>query len=138
MTIKCPPSAVLAFIFGAALALASCSGGERIGGPLIVEVDTTSPRSILATVNENAQKCWIRSGSRQFRALSVIPELDTGVGNPRLLVVGRGKGGGLPKLVIEASGDPVKITTYGPLASAGVSARINDDVIAWSAGKTGC
>ena len=118
--------------------IAGCARGERIGGPLILEVDTASPRTVLASINETAQKCWIRSGARQFRALSVIPELDTGAGNPRLLVVGRGKGSGLPKLVIEASGDPVKVTTYGPLASSGISARINDDIIAWSTGRTGC
>ncbi len=112
--------------------------GERPGGSLIVEVDSSKAVAVLSTVNENAQKCWMKSGDRAFRQLAVIPELDTRIGNPRLLVVERGKSTGLPKLVIEATGDPVKITTYGPLTSAPVSARINEDVSAWAAGRSAC
>jgi len=121
----------------AAMALSGCVG-ERAGGTLAIEVDSSKGVTVLSTVNELAQKCWFRSGDREFRHLAVIPELDTRIGNPRLLVVERGKSTGLPKLVIEATGDPVKITTYGPLASAPVSARINDDVAAWTAGKSSC
>jgi hypothetical protein len=117
--------------------LAGCMG-ERIGGSLIVEVEAANATAVLANVNENAQRCWIRSGDRAFRHLAVVPELDTRIGSPRLLVLERGKSAGLPKLVIEASGNPVKITTYGPLTGTSVSARINSDVIAWSAGRNDC
>ena len=121
----------------AALALSSCVG-ERAGGALAIEVDSSRAVTVLSTVNELAQKCWFRSGDREFRDLALIPELDTRIGNPRLLVVERGKSTGLPKLVIEATGDPVKVTTYGPLSSERVSSRINSDVAAWTAGKSAC
>jgi hypothetical protein len=101
-----------------------------------MEVDAANPISVLTAINGNAQKCWRDSGD--FRSLDVVPELDTRAGNPRLLVVERGNAAGLPKLVIEASGNPVKITTYGPLTSSGISARMNDNIIAWSAGRSGC
>ncbi|QKV18042.1 hypothetical protein [Oricola thermophila] len=117
--------------------LSSCAT-ERIGGPLIVEVDATNATTVLANVNENAQRCWFRTGERAFRQFAVIPELDTRIGSPRLLVVERGKSAGLPKLVIEANGNPVRITTYGPLANTAISGRINDDVLAWSAGRDSC
>jgi len=121
----------------ATLALSGCVG-ERAGGALAIEVDSSKAVTVLSTVNELAQKCWFRSGDREFRHLALIPELDTRIGNPRLLVVERGKSTGLPKLVIEATGDPVKVTTYGPLASERVSSRINNDVAAWTAGKSAC
>lgn len=121
----------------ASLALSGCVG-ERAGGTLAIEVDSSKAVSVLSTVNELAQKCWFRSGDREFRHLALIPELDTRIGNPRLLVVERGKSTGLPKLVIEATGDPVKVTTYGPLASESVSSRINKDVAAWTTGKSAC
>jgi hypothetical protein len=117
--------------------LAACVG-ERIGGPLIAEADAPNATSLLSNINEKAQKCWFKSGDRAFRGLAVIPELDTRVGSPRLLVVERGQATGLPKMVIEAEGNPVKITTYGPLTETSVSARINDDVLAWSAGRESC
>lgn len=117
--------------------LAACVG-ERIGGPLVVEADASNATALLSNVNEKAQKCWFKSGDRAFRDLAVIPELDTRVGSPRLLVVERGKATGLPRMVIQAEGNPVKITTYGPLTGTPVSARINDDVLAWSAGRDRC
>jgi hypothetical protein len=117
--------------------LSGCAG-EPVGGPLTMEVDSKNAAAVLGTINEKAQACWIKSRDRAFKTFAVIPELDTRVGSPRLLVVERGKSAGLPKLVIQADGDPVKITTYGPLAGTPVSTRINADVMAWSAGRNGC
>jgi hypothetical protein len=127
-------------LFPALFAGAILSGcaGEPVGGPLTMEVDSKNAAAVLGTINEKAQTCWIKSGDRAFRTFAVIPELDTRVGSPRLLVVERGKSAGLPKLVIQADGDPVRITTYGPLAGTPVSSRINADVMAWSAGRNGC
>lgn len=121
----------------AALALSGCVG-EKPGGSLMLEVEASRASTVLADVNEKAQKCWMKSGDRAFRDLALIPELDTRTGKPRLLIVKRGKASGLPQLVIEAHGDPVKISTYGPLAEAPVSARINEDVMAWTTGRTTC
>lgn len=121
----------------AGLFLSGCTT-EPAGGPLRIEVASANGAKVLGAVNELAQKCWIRSGDREFRQLSVIPELDTRTGKPRLLIVERGKSSGLPKLVVEADENPVRITTYGPLASAPVSNRINRDVSAWASGRSAC
>jgi hypothetical protein len=122
----------------AALALTGCqSGGERTGGTIRVQVDGGNIAT-LQRVNERALACWIKSNDPAFRKLALVPELDTRAGRPRILVVERGKPQGLPKLVIEAEGTPARMTTYGPLAAAPVSARINDDIIRWAGGAAGC
>ena len=121
---------------GLALLAAGCQG-ERPGGAMQIEV-AAAPVSVLQTVNERAHACWIRSGDRDFRGLAVIPELDTRTGNPRILIVERAKAQGLPRYVIEASGTPARIVTYGPLAGQSLSSRINTDVTRWATGGTGC
>ncbi|MEN0000866.1 MAG: hypothetical protein AAF940_08275 [Pseudomonadota bacterium] len=103
------------------------------------EVEGTSAVRTLQRVNERALRCWIRSGDRAFRDLALVPELDTRTNDPRLLLVEKDNTRGLPKLVISASeGDSVKITTFGPLTANSLSNRINGDVLAWSAGRSGC
>lgn len=92
----------------------------------------------LQKVNERAHACWIRSGDSAFRSLAVIPELDTRTGKPRILIVERSRPQGLPRFVIEASGTPARIVTYGPLAGQSISGRINTDVARWAAGDASC
>ena len=118
--------------------LAACQSFEPPGGALVAEVDAPSPVQALQRVNERALRCWIQSGDRAFQSFALIPELDTRVGDPRILIVARGQEQGLPQLVIAASGDPVRLTTFGPLADRRLSARINQDVLAWAAGRQGC
>ncbi|MEM0898334.1 MAG: hypothetical protein AAGI92_00090 [Pseudomonadota bacterium] len=105
---------------------------------MIAEVDASSSVSALQTINERGLRCWIRSSDSDFRRLALVPELDTRSGDPRILVVERGNSQGLPVLVISASGDPVTIETFGPLASEPLSNRINADIGAWMAGRTSC
>lgn len=93
---------------------------------------------MLQGINEKAQTCWIKSGDKVFKGLAIIPEIDTRIGTPRLLVVERGKATGLPKYVIEASGEQPRIQSYGPLSGTPAAARMNGDVAAWSTGRTGC
>lgn len=120
-----------------ALALTGCQTAEPPGGPLSAEIEASSPVSALQRINELGQQCWIRSGSRDFANLAMVPELDT-TADPRILIVEKGKGQGLPLLVISAAGEPVRITTFGPLVQKPVSNRINADIGAWSAGRNGC
>ncbi|EKF19692.1 hypothetical protein [Nitratireductor pacificus] len=124
-------------VAAAVLLLAACQS-EPMGGPLALEVSASNPVSALQRVNNAGAKCWIRSGDRRFRGLYMIPELDTAVGKPRLLILRSDKKQGLPLLVIEASGPPTKIVTYGPLASGATGARVNADIMRWSSGPDGC
>lgn len=118
--------------------LAACATFERPGGPVVAEVDASSPTKALQRINERAHACWIRSGDRAFAGYALVPELDTRTGDPRLLIVRNESTQGLPALVISAAGDPVRLTTFGPLANASLSARINGDILAWSAGRRSC
>ena len=117
------------------LALAGCVSSEPLGGPLTIEVAAPTPRAALQQIASGAARCWTSGDIARY---TVIPELDTGAGTPRLLVVERGQGRGLPQLVIEGAASPTRLRSYGPLASTSLSNRINDDVIRWSTGQTSC
>lgn len=108
------------------------------GGALTATTDRSEAVALLQTINSQAQTCWMKSKDKAFRAYRVIPELDTRVGTPRILLVSAKAAQGLPQLVIEAEGKPARLTTYGPLTSDPVSARINKDILRWTSGKTGC
>lgn len=127
------------FSLGALLALAGCmAGGEPIAGPLNGEFEGSSAVSVLQNINNRALSCWVKSGDKEFEGFALVPELDTRSGRPRILIVKSGQAQGLPQLVIEASGKPVKISTYGPLTEQRISGRINRDIIAWNTGRTSC
>jgi hypothetical protein len=100
--------------------------------------DNSAAVVLLQRVNANAHTCWIRSKDKDFRGYSLIPELDTRAGKPRILVVRTKASQGLPKLVIEADGTPPRVTAYGPLADGPLSARIKADVDRWTAGGSSC
>lgn len=129
---------VVIVAFFALVGIAACQTGERPGGPLSAQISADTGVAALQTINERGLTCWIRSRDPAFRRLALVPELDTRSGDPRILVVRRGDAQGLPQLVITASGDPVRLTTFGPLVNAGVSRRINNDILAWTGGRTGC
>lgn len=123
----------------ALLALSAClSGGEPIGGPLNGEFEGDDAVSVLQNINSRGLQCWIKSGDKEFKGFALVPELDTRSGRPRILVVKSGQAQGLPQLVIEASGKPIKISTFGPLTQERLSGRINRDIIAWNTGRTSC
>ncbi|MDS1135106.1 hypothetical protein [Nitratireductor indicus] len=121
----------------ALFALSACQGGPG-GTPLSLGVNSGTPVSVLQHINNAGAKCWMRSGDRQFRGLHLIPELDTTAGRPRLLIMKSSDRQGLPQLVIEASGTPPRITTYGPLVTGATGARVNADVTRWAGGPDKC
>ncbi|WP_169385074.1 hypothetical protein [Ahrensia kielensis] len=120
------------------LALSGCTTSEPVAGPLSGEFESKNATALLQNINSLGLKCWIKSGDKAFRGFALVPELDTRSGTPRILIVHKGKSQGLPQLVIEATGSPVKLQTYGPLTSSPVSTRINSDIIAWNTGKHKC
>ena len=94
--------------------------------------------ALLQRINTNAHTCWTRSKDKDFDSYAVIPELDTQAGKPRILVVDKKAAHGLPKLVIEADGKPVKAAAYGPLLSGSAGARIGADLKRWTGGSDAC
>lgn len=120
------------------IALSGCATSEPVAGPLSGEFEAKNATALLQNLNSLGLKCWIKSGDKAFRGLALVPELDTRSGSPRILIVQKGKSQGLPQMVIEANGNPVKLQTYGPLTSSPLSTRINSDIIAWNTGKDRC
>ena len=120
------------------LALLSACQADRAGGRLALQVDAQDAVSALQRINEAGSACWMRSSDPAFRGLSLVPELDTTAGRPRLLLLERNKAAGLPSLVIEAAGMPVTIETYGPLADTSTGARVKADIRRWSGGRLTC
>jgi hypothetical protein len=80
----------------------------------------------------------MRSKDKDFDGYSVVPELDTQAGKPRILVLDKKAAHGLPKLVIEADGKPVKAAAYGPLLSEPAGSRISADLKRWAGGSDAC
>lgn len=130
---------VILIAFFGAISLTACqTNPEPVEGPLTAQLAGTSAVTTLQRINERALNCWIKSGDADFKNYALVPELDTRTSDPRILIVERGKAQGLPRLVISASGQPVKLVTFGPLTQSSLSARINSDVLAWGAGRKTC
>jgi hypothetical protein len=100
--------------------------------------DNTSALSTMERVAVSAQKCWFAASDPAFKGLAMSPELTSHSGNPRILAVPRGNVAGLPKLVVEARGNPARVSAYGPLMAGPDAARISADVNRWSTGSAGC
>ena len=115
--------------------VSACQGAGP-GGRLALTSETGDATRLLQTINDRARRCW--AGDRAFRDLRIIPELDTRVGHPRILLVRAEAAQGLPRLVIQAEGSPARITTFGPLAGLPLSSRINADLERWTRGGEAC
>jgi hypothetical protein len=115
------------------VALAACQSSKPVVGG-----ENAAAVKMLQHVNESAHTCWIRSKDKDFVGYSVIPELDTQAGKPRILVVDKKAAHGLPKLVIEADGTPVRANAYGPLLSGPAGGRISSDLKRWIGGSSSC
>ena len=126
---------MLTFSLAMAVLLTACATDEPLGGPLRIEVAAPTPRVALQRIAAGAARCWKRGAISGY---AVVPELDTEAGNPRILLIEKGNPAALPSLVIEARPLPVRVSSFGPLASEGLSSRINDDVIRWSTGADTC
>lgn len=85
-----------------------------------------------------ANACWFKSGDAAFRSYKLAPELNSFSGRPRILVVPAHSPEGRPLLVVEAEGNPARVSTYGPLMNDGSAGRIAADVNRWAGGGAGC
>lgn len=120
------------------VALTACQSAPQRPQDDVSRPGDNSALSTMERVAVAAQKCWFSSGDAAFRGLAMSPELTSFSGKPRILAVPRGNIGGLPKLVVEASGKPARLNAYGPMMSGGTAARISADINRWSAGDSAC
>ena len=117
--------------------LAACRSGPTAGDGISVPGDN-SALSTMERIAVAAQKCWFGPQAAGFDGLAMSPELTSFSGKPRILAVPRGNVAGLPKLVIEASGEPAHVSAYGPLMDGPQGAVIEADTRRWAAGDTSC
>jgi hypothetical protein len=85
-----------------------------------------------------ANACWFKSGDAAFKAYRLAPELNSFSGKPRILVVPHRSPESRPLLVVQAEGNPAKLSAFGPLMDEPVSGRIAADVKRWAAGFNNC
>src|SRR5690606_8853206 len=111
----------------ALLAMAGCQAAPRPGDDISRPGDD-SALSTMERIAVASQKCWFGGGDSAFGGLSLSPELTSFSGKPRILAVPRGNIGGLPRLVVEATGKPARVNAYGPLMSGDQAAHISSDI----------
>lgn len=85
-----------------------------------------------------AYKCWFGSKDPAFRPYRFANELNSMSGQPRFLLVPVKNFGGLPQLVVQASGASGRVDHFGPLTSGKLAPRINSDIARWSSGDGSC
>lgn len=119
---------------GVALAISGCQS-KRTAPPV------AAGRAALPTMERvalGANACWFKSGDAAFRPYKLAPELNSFSGRPRILIVPARSPEGRPLLVVEAEGNPARVSTYGPLMNDASAGRIIADVNRWAAGGKGC
>ena len=125
--------ATLCMIPAAAL-LAACSSKEK---PVVAPAIGALP--VMERVALGANRCWFKSKDPAFSAYRLAPELKSFSGTPRILIVRKNSPESLPLLVVQAQGQPAKLSAFGPLMQdALVNARVNKDVTRWARGGKDC
>lgn len=123
----------------AAMTLASCQSGKPAGdvkGPSV-----RGDKSALSTMERvalGANECWYKRGDPAFKGTKFSPELSSYSGKPRILVVPGKNIGGLPSLVVEATGNPARLSAYGPMMQGPHAGKITEDVNRWAGGTKSC
>lgn len=85
-----------------------------------------------------ANQCWFKGNKSEFKTYRLAPELQSYSGRPRILVVPYNNPGGKPLLVVEAEGQPAKVSAYGPLMGSPMGNDIADDLDRWTKGDNQC
>jgi len=128
-------SLVLAAALGAATALSGCNS-TAVGDKSLTARQAALPA--MENIALNARSCWFRSGDADFRPYRLAPELTSYSSRPRILVVPHNAPNERPLLVIEATGNPARISAYGPLMQTPLSHKIDKHLQDWSAGGSKC
>ena len=134
-------------IFGFVAAMLLVTACQNSGSPS-ANLSISSgqkPTLAVAAIAKTAQKCWFKSGDKNFAGMRMSNEVNSYAGRPRFLVVKRSDPNGLPLLVVQAekrgsstNGTYTNIQTFGPLLQTSNGKRITDDVSRWSRGNREC
>lgn len=92
----------------------------------------------METVATAAHKCWFAAKDPAFRPYRFANELNSMSGQPRFLLVPGKNFGGLPQLVVQASGPSGQVAVFGPLTNGKLGPRIQSDIARWQSGDTSC
>lgn len=99
-----------------------------------------SPQVVADRLLTAIRGCWFAEGEKAFADYALEAELASHSNRPRILLVGAGDRGGLPRLVIEASRERSRtsVKLFGPLLATSLGPRAQADIARWSRGGTGC
>ncbi|MFZ1680234.1 MAG: hypothetical protein WAT70_04380 [Rhizobiaceae bacterium] len=127
-----------ALAFGSILILAACQAAppKQVNRASVPGDD--SALSTMERIAVAAQKCWFAAKDPAFRDMKMSPELASYAGKPRILAVPGKNIGGLPALVVEAQGNPARLSAYGPMMQGPDAARIAADIKRWAARDESC
>lgn len=127
---------MLIAIFAALNVLSACQSSSLQPSQNAVVGRAALP--VMERVALGARECWFRSKDPAFKAYRLAPELTSQNGRPRILIVPAKNPNGLPLAVIEAAGNPARLSAFGPLMNQALGNRIRSDVNRWVAGSDGC
>lgn len=129
-------AASLAVTLSCLLTLGACQSGSK--GKAAQQSGKSASLRSMETVAIAAHKCWFASKDPAFKSYRMANELNSMTGTPRFLLVPARNYGGLPLLVVQASGNSSRVDMFGPLLDEPLGARINADVKRWAAGGSDC
>ena len=120
-------------VVGSLAALSGCQSPSR--SPMTVG---NAALPVMERIALSANACWFKSKDPSFAAYKLAPELNSYSGTPRILLVHAHSPEARPLAVIQAQGDPAKLSAFGPLLSEPVGSRITNDTNRWARGIQGC
>ena len=124
-------------IAAVAVLAAGCQSETKSLGPVSAPGKSASLRA-MEQVAIAAHRCWFASKDDAFKPYRMANELNSFSGTPRFLLVPARNYGGLPLLVVQASGGSSRVETFGPLMQEPLGARIRADLSRWSGGDSSC
>ena len=101
-------------------------------------VSSNAALPVMERVALSANACWFKSKDPAFAAYKLAPELNSFSGAPRILLVPAHSPESRPLAVIQAAGNPAKLSAFGPLLAEPLGARISADASRWARGTLGC
>jgi hypothetical protein len=128
----------LLVIFAALALLPACQTSAPKPRPQGTVIVGSAALPVMERVALGARECWFRSKDPAFKAYKLAPELTSQNGRPRILIVPAKNPNGLPLAVIEATGNPARMSAFGPLMNQPLGKRITSDVNRWVAGGDAC